>query len=261
MSSSDLPYIKSAENSNRTYSQNGPAAASTSIRGMAATVIEQAQQIPSKISFNRAYLMNIKTGILRLVLIVFLMCGWISAAAVPKNAELLKLFPDMNGTRSAYLFFTILAFLLYLALYIINLLNIINMDRVRQLPWNLITFALDVFFLITIFSCSVAAACRESQMNNTNNGLLLSITNRGAFGSAAAFGFMSVLILIVFVTMWVMYIMKERNNPKPEAAESGAGPTNSTSIGANVTASSGINQSAKTPQFKGFSLEDRTENI
>lgn len=66
------------------------------------------------------------------------MCGWISAAAVPKNAELLKLFPDMNGTRSAYLFFTILAFLLYLALYIMNLLNIINMDRVRQLPWNLI---------------------------------------------------------------------------------------------------------------------------
>ena len=74
---------------------------------------------------------------------------------------------------------------------------------------------------------------------------------------------MSVLILIVFVTMWVMYIMKERNNPKPDggAETAGAGPTNSTSIGANVTASSGINQSAKTPQFKGFSLEDRTENI
>lgn len=66
---SDLPYIKSTEN--RFYSQSGSPA--SSVRGsMAATVIDQAQVLPTKISLNRAYVMDVKTGILRLILIVII---------------------------------------------------------------------------------------------------------------------------------------------------------------------------------------------
>lgn len=120
---------------------------------------------------------------------------------------MLGLFTDFSSTRTAYLFFSLLAFFLYLILYILNVINVINMDKLRGIPWNLIvsptinlifklseypiyiaflqTFVLDVFFIITLFSCSVAAASRETQLNNSNNNLLLSVTNRGAFGSAA----------------------------------------------------------------------------
>lgn len=60
--------------------------------------------------------------------------------------------------------------------YILIIIKIINFFK---------NFVLDVFFLVTMFSCSVAAAVRESQLNNTKDQNLRNITNRGAFGSAA----------------------------------------------------------------------------
>jgi hypothetical protein len=44
---------------------------------------------------------------------------------------------------------------------------------------------MDVFFLITIFSVSVAAAARESQIRHSNSVSLHLLVNKGAFASAA----------------------------------------------------------------------------
>lgn len=64
---SDLPYIKSTEN--RFYLQSNPAIQKT-IRGNMAATVDQAQVLPTKIGINRTYVTDLKTGLLRLILIV-----------------------------------------------------------------------------------------------------------------------------------------------------------------------------------------------
>lgn len=69
---------------------------------------------------------------------IFLTCGWISAAAVPKNTDIFSTYGEFASARTAYLFFSLLAFFLYLIIYLLNLLNITRMDKFRGIPWNLI---------------------------------------------------------------------------------------------------------------------------
>ena len=89
--------------------------------------------------------MNFIIGILRAIIIVFQFCGWVSAAAVPVLISGKYYMPnDLSATRSAYLFFSIVGFLFGIFIYVGYLMNVVNLNKVNKVPWNIIVSA---FFL------------------------------------------------------------------------------------------------------------------
>ena len=68
------------------------------------------------------------------------MGGWIAAAAIPKNSSFEN--TDGNGgftsTRTAYLVFSIAAFLISIIEFLLNFLNMVNFSFCKKLPLELI---------------------------------------------------------------------------------------------------------------------------
>ena len=74
---------------------------------------------------NKNYLFSL-TGILRLAIVIFQFAAFISAASVPKIISGQYIMPQVFAdTRSAYLFFSIVGFILALIIYLLFLLNLV----------------------------------------------------------------------------------------------------------------------------------------
>lgn len=123
--------------------------------------------VQQRIMFNKKYLASI-TGILRIALIVtskpnlnnlelvlifnlnlnlklFQFAAWISAAAVLKpNDGTVPLPSDLAASRSAYLFFSIVGFVLAIVLFLMNVLNIVSLGFLNRLPWGLIVILMNL---------------------------------------------------------------------------------------------------------------------
>lgn len=67
---------------------------------------------------------------------LFQTAGWIAIAAVPKiyNAQIF-LPPEFAATRDAYLFFSIVGFLLSIFIFLLFFLNIVSLGYLNKLPW------------------------------------------------------------------------------------------------------------------------------
>jgi hypothetical protein len=141
---------------------------------------------PQKIGFNKRYLTSI-VGICRLVLIACLLAGWIAAVLVIKNNDNSKAdgYSGFTSTRTAYLVFGISGYIIYTILFFLQLANIINVvGFLRKLPLEVIFLGLDIFFLLSMFSVSVAAAVRENQLGNYESGIYDTFL-LGAFAAAS----------------------------------------------------------------------------
>ena len=70
---------------------------------------------------------------------MFQFAAWVSAAAVLKPHEGEIAIPgDMWATRGAYLFFSIVGFILAIVLLLLNIFNVVSLGFLNRLPWNLI---------------------------------------------------------------------------------------------------------------------------
>ena len=69
---------------------------------------------------------------------IFLFAAWISAAAVLKPGGILPLPDALMASRGAYLFFSIVGWLIAIFLFVINLFNLISVGFCGRLPWSLI---------------------------------------------------------------------------------------------------------------------------
>ena len=171
------------------------------------TVAQPASASPARISFSRNYLLSIP-GILRILLIVsasylqnnnwtrtcgeyvfyfqvFQFAAWISAAAVLKPpASISDLPPDFAQTRGAYLFFSIVGDFVAIIIFILHILNIVNLNGIKRIPWTLIVMATDFFWIIPTFVLAIVSAVKEGAQKDPNFGYS-SVVNLGAFGSAA----------------------------------------------------------------------------
>lgn len=78
---------------------------------------------------------------------LFLMAGWIAAAAVPKNSSLFGTLSAYSSTRIAFLIFSIFAFIVSIAILIINMLNINNLSRLHRIPMEIIVIP---YFLLNL---------------------------------------------------------------------------------------------------------------
>ena len=76
---------------------------------------------------------------------IFTLGGWIAAAAIPKNSSFEN--SDGNGgftsTRTAYLVFSIAAFLISIIVFILNFLNLVNFSFCQKLPLELTVIQID----------------------------------------------------------------------------------------------------------------------
>lgn len=145
--------------------------------------------VPQRIGFNKNYVTTI-TGILRIALILFQFCAWVSAAAVSKGETLPG---EIAATRSAYLFFSIVGWLLAIILFLVSAFNVISLGFFNTLPWALITMATDVLWILPTFVLAIVAAVRETDVKTNYS----SVANVGAFGSASFFGFLNTIIYVV----------------------------------------------------------------
>lgn len=160
----------------------------SNIQGPPPTVSQPAQPtVPKRVGFNRNYLLSI-TGILRFLLILFQFAAWVSAAAVKKPGS--DLPGEIDASRSAYLFFSIVGFIIALFLFLFNVLNIVSLGFLNKLPWGFMTFLTDALWLIPTFVLAIVAAVRETDVKNSYS----NVANVGAFGSASFFGFLNTLI-------------------------------------------------------------------
>ncbi len=98
----------------------------------------------STVKFNRGYLLSLQ-GILRFLIIIFQFAGWVSAAAVPVLISGQYFMPtDYAQTRSAYLFFSIVGFLFGIIFFLVYLFNIVNLNKINKIPWNLIVIDINI---------------------------------------------------------------------------------------------------------------------
>ena len=73
---------------------------------------------------------------------LFQFAAWVSAAAVKKGYDLPG---EIDASRSAYLFFSIVGFIIALFLFLLNVLNIVSLGFFNRLPWG---FIVSIFKLI-----------------------------------------------------------------------------------------------------------------
>ena len=86
---------------------------------------------------NRKYLLSL-TGLLRLAIIIFQFAGWVSAASVPKIINAQYVMPSaFADTRGAYLFFSIVGFVLAIIIFILFLLNLVYAKFIDKIPWSI----------------------------------------------------------------------------------------------------------------------------
>ncbi len=91
-----------------------------------------------RIKLTKEYLFSLQ-GILRACIIVFQFCAWVSAAAVPVLISgQYTMPPEFAATRSAYLFFSIVGFLLGIIIYVSFLMNIVNLNIFNKIPWSIV---------------------------------------------------------------------------------------------------------------------------
>lgn len=112
----------------------------------------------------------------------------------------------------------------------------------------------DCLFLITLFCVSIAAAARESQLASYDP-QVYSVVSKGAFASAAAFGFMSVIVLMGLVGLAVYGLVQSRKSNSADATNGSANPN---------TSGSAMPRSVSQGVYPGNDREkdrDRTENI
>ena len=85
-----------------------------------------------KIALNKEYLPE---GIMRFILVLCLLAGWISAAAVSANNDMFAQYPEFKSTQIAYLVLVVTAFVISLAILLLNILNIVNLKTFKKIPW------------------------------------------------------------------------------------------------------------------------------
>ena len=101
----------------------------------------------ARIKLNRDYLLS-PDGILRLLIVIFQFCAWVSAAAVPVLVSGQYFMPaDFAATRSAYLFFSIVGWLLGIIIYGSYLMNIVNLNGINKVPWHFVVSPIDFFYI------------------------------------------------------------------------------------------------------------------
>lgn len=177
------------------------------------TVTQPTQpNIPQRIVVNCKYLMSL-TGILRFLLILFQFAAWVSAAAVLKAGSNGAIPGDMDASRSAYLFFSIVGWLIAIFLFILNFLNIISLGGFNRVPWSAFTCLTNFLWLLPTFILAIVAAVRETQAKNLNPPL--DSINIGAFGSAAFFGFLCTVIYAVDGVYHLRLILKSGVHTPP----------------------------------------------
>lgn len=104
-----------------------------------------------RFKLTKEYMLSLQ-GILRALIIVFQFCAWVSAAAVPVLISgQYTMPPEFASTRSAYLFFSIVGFLLGIIFYVCYLVNIVNLNGLNRLPWNIIVCLYFVSLFYSIF--------------------------------------------------------------------------------------------------------------
>lgn len=92
-----------------------------------------------KIGITKTYLLSPK-GIIRLILIVFLLGCWIAALVIIKdydradNSE----YNGFRSTRVAYLVFSIAAFIIYIIEFLWEFFNISGVGLLRKVPFEII---------------------------------------------------------------------------------------------------------------------------
>lgn len=70
---------------------------------------------------------------------VFQFAGWVAAAAAPKDSPFYMPY-EFSATRSAYLFFSIVGWIISIVLFFFIILNIANVSIFGRLPWILMVF-------------------------------------------------------------------------------------------------------------------------
>lgn len=179
-------------------------------------VVSQPAQptVPQRIMFTRSYLISI-TGILRIALIVFQFCAWVSAASVLKATGSNEMPGDIKASRSAYLFFSIVGWLLAIFLFLLHALNVVSLGFFNKLPWSLITLATNLIWLIPTFILAIVAAVRETDVKGLSGN---DCCNTGAFGAASFFGFLCFIIYAADSAYHLIYIVRGGVNTPPSYA-------------------------------------------
>lgn len=163
--------------------------------------------VPKQISFNITYARSVH-GILRLLLVLFQFAGWVSAAAVftSEYYVLVKTSNKYDATRGAYLFFSVVGWLIALFLFILNVLNLMSLELLNKVPWGLVTIIIDAIWIIPTFALAIVAAVRESELDDVGGVYIEVFFRKGAFGSASFFGFVNTLLYGAFT--YLNYIRK-----------------------------------------------------
>jgi len=100
---------------------------------------------------NRKYLFSL-TGLLRLAIIIFQFAGWISAASVPKIINGQYVMPSaFADTRGAYLFFSIVGFVLAIVIFIMFFLNLVYAKFIDKIPWSITVRRLKLWVIKILF--------------------------------------------------------------------------------------------------------------
>jgi uncharacterized integral membrane protein len=87
--------------------------------------------------------------VLFLIIKLFQFAAWVSAAAVRKGYDLPG---EIDASRGAYLFFSIVGFILALIIFLVHVLNIVSLGFFNRLPWGFIViFAFLLKYISSLF--------------------------------------------------------------------------------------------------------------
>lgn len=86
---------------------------------------------------------------------LFQFAGWVSAAAIPKPNYGPYLPYDFDATRSAYLFFSIVGWILAIAFFVLMIMNIVNWNFFARLPWILLVSKPSILLIFSSYNGSI----------------------------------------------------------------------------------------------------------
>ena len=82
------------------------------------------------------------------------------------------------------MFFSIVGDLIAILIFVLHILNIVNLNGIKRIPWTLIVMATDFFWIIPTFVLAIVSAVKEGAQKDASFAYS-SVVNIGAFGSAA----------------------------------------------------------------------------
>ncbi|RNA11205.1 hypothetical protein BpHYR1_025046, partial [Brachionus plicatilis] len=96
----------------------------------------------------------------------------------------------------AYLFFSIVGFIIAIFIYIVRLFNVTGLKAFSKIQFNLFIILTDFVWVLPTFILAIVSAVREGSIRDPFY-LYSKFFNQGAFASASVFGFLCSILYAV----------------------------------------------------------------